>query len=292
MTTDAGNYVVAYEATQQGNDAVELAVALARLTGDALRICLVLTLPTSIPAKVPANTGDFESLLESQALAWLAEAQSRVPDDVIASTHLLWAESTSEGLIRAAEEFRSDRIVVGASRRGLLGRFTIGSVANALLHASHVPVALAPRGYTAPERITRITCAIGTRPGWQALLDSVAALSAGLVVDLRFVTLVEVDAGHGHHAIESSGDHLVQVLDYFTARSTAQGQTQTSVAHGAGVEAAVDGLDWRPDELAFVGSSRLAQPSRIFLGVTASRMLHSLPVPLVVVPTQASSTQS
>ena len=293
--TRVPNYVVAYEATARGKEAIELGVALARLTHAELRVCLVLERSTAVPAKVPTSTADFDSLLEEQAREWLAAAADQIPGDVVATTHVLWADSTSEGLIAAAAQFDSDRIVVGAARGGLLNRFTIGSVANALLHASPVPVALAPRGYRAPEAVTRITCAIGTRAGWQALLDSMVALSEDLPVDLRFVTLVEADASHARPAHErtrahedaakdDSAAHLEGVLEYFQKRSRASGTVTTEVATGATVEAAVEALDWRPGEIAFVGSSRLASPSRIFLGITAHRMLHGLPVPLVVVP--------
>ncbi|CAD6007100.1 universal stress protein [Agreia sp. COWG] len=279
------NYVVAYEATERGREAIELGVALARLTDSELRICLVLPQSTSVPAKVPNSAADFVGIVAQQAQLWLDEAAAFVPADVDASTHLLWAESTSEGLIEAATSFDSDRIVVGAARTGILRRFTIGSVANALLHASPVPVALAPRGYRAPEQISRITCAIGTRPGWQALLDSMVAISEDLEVELRFVTLVEVDAGSSRPV--SSDAHLLTVLDYFSEREKTRGILSTEVAEGPSVEAAVEALGWRDDEIAFVGSSRLASPSRIFLGTTANRMLHSLPVPLIVVPNDA-----
>jgi nucleotide-binding universal stress UspA family protein len=286
--TRTANYVVAYEATEQGRDSVELGIALARLTAAELRICLVLPESTAIPAKVPSATADFDSLLEEKGLAWLDEALTFVPDDVVATTHILWAESTSEGLIEAASIFSSDRIVVGASRLGILKRFTIGSVANALLHAAPVPVALAPHGYRAPAQITRITCAIGIRPGWDALLDSMVAISEDLTVDLRFVTLVEVDASRaGNDHSDASDAHLHGVLSYFASRSRSQGKVTTAVAEGHTVEAAVEALDWQDSEIALVGSSRLAQASRIFLGVTANRMLHSLPVPLIVVPTNA-----
>ena len=279
------NYVVAYEATERGREAIELGVALARLTDSELRICLVLPQSTSVPAKVPNSAADFVGIVAQQAQLWLDEAAAFVPAAVDASTHLLWAESTSEGLIEAATSFDSDRIVVGAARTGILRRFTIGSVANALLHASPVPVALAPRGYRAPEQISRITCAIGTRPGWQALLDSMVAISEDLEVELRFVTLVEVDAGSSRPV--SSDAHLLTVLDYFSEREKTRGILSTEVAEGPSVEAAVEALGWRDDEIAFVGSSRLASPSRIFLGTTANRMLHSLPVPLIVVPNDA-----
>jgi nucleotide-binding universal stress UspA family protein len=56
------------------------------------------------------------------------------------------------------------------------------------------------------------------------------------------------------------------------------------VAEGDDVEDAVRAVTWLPGELALVGSSRLAQPRRLFLGSTAAKMLHELPVPLVVVP--------
>lgn len=318
--TRVASYVVAYEATERGAEAIELGVALARLTAAELRVCLILPRSSAVPAKVPSSTADFDSLLEEQGRAWLAQAAARVPADVTSTTHLLWADSTSEGLIEAAHNFGADRIVVGAARGGILNRFSIGSVANALLHASPVPVALAPRGYRAPASLTRITCAIGTRSGWEALLDSVAALSNGLHVDLRFVTLVEVDAAHGRpahpkpHPPQAGPDHtdsahtgsaaastaasqrhdssahaggaahLVAVLGYFRAKSTAHGTVTTEVAAGQSVEAAVEALDWQPSEIVIVGSSRLARPSTIFLGITANRMLHGLPVPLIVVP--------
>lgn len=282
------NYVVAYEATPQGRESLELGVAMARLTAAELRICLVLQRVTAAPAKIHAASSDYEVLLARQGQEWLTEAVGWVPADVTASTHLLWADSTSEGLIRAVDELQSDRIVVGAARGGILNRFTIGSVANALLHASTVPVALAPHGYRAPARLTRITCAIGTRSGWEALLGSVVALTDGLDVDLRFVTLVEVDAAREKWspAAARSTAHLDTVLAYYQRNADIRGEITTAVGTGSSVEAAVEALGWRPDELAFVGSSRLAAPHTIFLGITANRMLHALPVPLVVVPTE------
>ncbi|WP_245976933.1 universal stress protein [Cryobacterium soli] len=289
--TRTPNYVVAYEATAHGRDSLELGIAMARLTAAELRICLVLQRVSAAPAKIHAASSDYEILLADQAKAWLEQAAGWVPADVTASTHLLWADSTSEGLIQAADDLDSDRIVVGAARGGILNRFTIGSVANALLHASPVPVALAPHGYRAPARLSRITCAIGTRPGWEALLDSLVAFTENLDVSLRFVTLVEVDASREKQSPAAAGStaHLDAVLAYYERHSRSHGTITTEVGTGKNVEEAVEALDWRTDEIAFVGSSRLAAPRTIFLGITAHRMLHALPVPLVVVPTSLRS---
>ena len=61
--------------------------------------------------------------------------------------------------------------MVGAASNGVFKRFTVGSVANGLLHASPVPVALAPRGYNRRDPLTRLTVMTGMREGWQAVLD-------------------------------------------------------------------------------------------------------------------------
>jgi nucleotide-binding universal stress UspA family protein len=281
--TRTPNYVVAYEATDRGREALQLGIALARLTGAELRICLVLPRSATVPSKVAAGDAEYQRLLLEQAEEWLDDAAEKIPVDVTATTHALQAESTSEGLLQAAERFESDRIVVGAARAGLLGRFSIGTVASALLHASPVPVALAPRGYRAPRAVSRISCAIGTRPGWESLLDSMAAVSEGLDVELRFVTLVRVDAAHDDAAVDAAA-HLAKVLEYFRDRADFSGPLTTAVGEGDDIEDAVEGMDWRGDEIVFVGSSRLASPSRLFLGSTANRMLRTLPVPLIVVP--------
>ena len=281
------NYVVAFEASDRGNESIELGVALARLTGAELRICVILPPPSITPGAASINRA------AGQAREWLALAEAQIPAGVVATTHLAWAESTAEGLLEIAQRFDSDRIVIGAARTrgGILNRFTIGTVAHALLLSSPIPVALAPQGYKAPADITRVTCLIGTRPGWQSVLDSMLSISEDLSVSLRFVTLIEVDAaraGRFDGTDESSTAHLSNVLHYFEERSDATGTVTTAVGRGASLEAAVDALAWRDDEIAFLGSIRLAQQSKISLGVTVRRILQSLPVPLIVVPLAAS----
>ena len=56
------------------------------------------------------------------------------------------------------------------------------------------------------------------------------------------------------------------------------------VASGESIEDAVSHLDWQGGEIVLVGSSRLAQPRRLFLGSTAAKMLKEITVPVIVVP--------
>ena len=47
---------------------------------------------------------------------------------------------------------------------------------------------------------------------------------------------------------------------------------------------AVQGLDFSESEIVLVGSSRLAQPKRLFLGQSATKIMRALPVPMIVWP--------
>jgi nucleotide-binding universal stress UspA family protein len=87
--------------------------------------------------------------------------------------------------------------------------------------------------------------------------------------------------------------HADQVLSQARATLSALNEAEAIVGAGDSIEDAVQHLSWEPGELAIVASSRLAQPRRLFLGSTAAKMLHELPVPMIVVPrTRASEGES
>jgi nucleotide-binding universal stress UspA family protein len=180
--------------------------------------------------------------------------------------------------------------VVGAANGGLRGRHRLGSVATELLHSSNVPVVLAPEGARRVDPaigVTRITAAIGTRPGAEALLEEATSLAESTGAELRLLSLVTVDlpASVDTGVIRIAGAaHADQVLSQ--ARENLSGVTEAEAVVGRGdsIEDAVQHLSWEPGELAIVASSRLAQPRRLFLGSTAAKMLHELPVPMIVVP--------
>jgi nucleotide-binding universal stress UspA family protein len=279
--------VVGYTATDAGADAVALGVRLAAATGAALD--LVLVLPGEDRSVITPPDAGYDRYLQGQAETWLAEASATIPDAVAHSSHVRFGDSFAEGLIAAAHEFEASLIVVGAANGGLRGRHRLGTVATELLHSADVAVALAPEGTrrTQVTGVSRVTAAIGTRPGASALLDASVAIATATGASLRLLSLVSVDlpasvdtgviriAGAAH-----ADDVLGKALDALPADLDAE----VVVARGESIEDAVAHLAWEPGELAVVGSSRLAQHRRLFLGSTAAKMLHELPVPMVVVP--------
>ena len=284
-----GRIVVGYTADDSGADALALGTRIARASEAILDVVMVLP-SEAHNSTVPTDTG-YERYLKGQSREWLAEASESLDDeDVVQSLHVRYAESFAEGLIAAAHEFGASLIVVGAARGGLLGRSRIGSVANELLHSSDVPVALAPvgsRDVPVAQGVTRVTAAIGTRPGADALLEASVRLARTTHAPLRLVSLVPIDlpAGLDEGLVELTGTvHADEVLHTARRELPSSIDATAIAATGATIEEAVRGLDWRDGELVLVGSSRLAAPRHLFLGSTAAKMLRELPVPMIVVP--------
>ena len=289
----SGRIVVGYIANDSGADALALGMRLARASDAILDVMMVLP-SEAHNSTVPTDTG-YERYLKGQSREWLAEASESLDDeDVTQSLHVRYAESFAEGLIAAAHEFGASLIVVGAARGGLLGRSRIGSVANELLHSSDVPVALAPAGsrnVPASQGVTRLTVAIGTRPGADALLEASVQLATSTRAPLRLVSLVPIDlpAGLDEGLVELTGTvHADEVLHTARRELPASLDATAIAATGATIEEAVRALDWHDGELVLVGSSRLAAPRHLFLGSTAAKMLRELPVPMIVVPRTTS----
>ena len=296
--TDASatRIVVGYTANDSGADALALATRLA-VASEAL-LDVVMVLPSEARSStVPTDTG-YERFLKEQSREWLADASAMLGSDVAQSLHVRYAESFAEGLIAAAHEFGATLIVVGAARGGILGRSRVGSVADELLHSSDVPVALAPAGsreVQATQGITRITAAIGTRPGASEVLEASTRLARATHAPLRLLSLASIDlpAGLDEGLAElTSSVHADEVLR--TARLSLPDGVDSSVevADGATIEDAVRGLDWHAGEIVLVGSSRLAAPRHLFLGSTAAKMLRELPVPMIVVPRTTARSES
>lgn len=287
-------YVVGYQHNERGDEAIALATTLARTRDAELHIVLV-TPPRGRSYDPYSPNRAYQISMDDQAQQWLDEAARQVPAGVVVRTQLRYADSAAVGLIEAATQLEADLVVIGAARGALLHRFTIGSIANALLHSATTPVALAPRGYEILDGITRITCATGELSGAQALLDVAVESAAARGVELRLMSLVALDesepqpnleAGDAAEtsAVERAEEHAAALASRARAVLPDTSSVTTAVGQGDSMEDAVSSLGFGPAELVLVGSSRLAVQSRTFLGPVANKIIRSLPVPMVVVP--------
>lgn len=285
-------YVVGYTPTERGADAVALATSMALAQGAPLDLVYVVKKGAPYVALNPE--GSRVSAVEQEVLTAERQGLDLIPGGLEATFHVREGESFAAGLIDAAVEFKAGLIVVGAAATGLFKRYTVGSVANALLHASPVPVALAPRGYQRTAPLTRLTLAVGQRAGAEAAIDTAINAAKRRGVPLRLVSLVELDAARDDagEAINAAHIHANTVLTEAAGKVAAGHQVTVAVAHGRTIEEAIDGLEWEDGEILIVGSSRLAERNRMFLGSTANKVLRALPVPMVVVPREYEPVDS
>jgi len=269
----ADRYVVGYVANDRGRDALELAAFLAR--GRDVELVVTIVVPHAdalIGARAIAAGSD--RAVDEQVEAWLDEALALVPEGVRARGKRVVALTEAHGLLDAASEEGASLIVVGSRADGLMSRFAIGSVASALLHAAHVPVALAPSGFAATGGVERVTAVVGARPGASHLMSAAVQRALHRSVPVRVVELVISGVG-------VRGDGRPAGLP----RDDVRGEDVELVVHeGEGFDEALEEVDWREGDLVLLGSSRIGAEHRVFLGRRAYRLLHAVSVPALVVP--------
>src|SRR4051812_26100519 len=279
---------VGYLATPTGDDGVALASALAK-TFDA-EVDVVLVVRQEMLDGHPGRA-EYQRLLVDNGEEWVSPAIGALGDrGVNASSTVLVGESFAESLIDFAEKTESDLIVIGGARDGIFGGHVIGSVTGALLHASPIPVALAPRGYheDPPDTVTQVTAAVPTRPGDDNPLPFAITLASAANLPIRMVSLVSAEnLADAESAKEVRQIQIAAAKENLLVAARAlpdAPEIDSLVADGLTLESALKKLNWDDTDILVVGSSRFAAPRRIFLGSTAARILAGTDAPVIVVP--------
>lgn len=289
--------LVGYLATSSGTDALNLGIALARSWNAELEIAMVVPHSENYSGAYPRVTA-HETVISRQLSAWLEDALERVPDDVTATGRVVSGAHAANSLHATAVELGCDAIVLGTRGGGLLRRFSIGSSANALLHSSSIPIALAPPRYEAPEHFSRISCMFGTLAGSRPLIDTALRIAKHTESELRLISfLTEEDAGAitqevSHKVLKNLEANANHYLAEQAQELVFAGSATTEVVTGKTVAEAATELEWRDDEILLAGSSRLAVAGRIFMGPRAAKVLRSLPIPLLITPVQDQKNDS
>ncbi|RBP64212.1 nucleotide-binding universal stress UspA family protein [Brevibacterium sanguinis] len=283
--------VVGYIATDRGRDAIALAISIARSIDVELVVTIVRPESSTLNA-ANAIPADGSGIVGQQLEDWLDEALALIPEDLRARGVIHASANESKGLMEVAEAEGAAAIVIGARAATLMRQFRIGTVASALLHSSPVPVVLAPSGRSDIGPITRVTALFGARPGATALIGTAVKAALELDVDLRLLSLIENDGlaeDEVAEITEFTEEYGGAVLAKRAADLFETGRAVVKSQAGADIEEAAESVDWKPGDLAFIGSSRLGRGGKVVIGARARRLLRVLPVPVVVVPRRSSS---
>jgi nucleotide-binding universal stress UspA family protein len=188
-------------------------------------------------------------------------------------------------------------VVVGSSSSGLLGRVTLGSVTERLVHTASVPVAIAPRGYTSDSiPIRRLTAAFGGEADVHGLIPAAAELSTTWSAPLRIVSFTVRPLRMFGGSIEPTAEDLVvqkwskrtyddigRQLDALREH-VAVPDVDVVVGSGHDWRDAVEAVPWEAGDMLLLGSGAAGPLAQVFLGSAASKILRHAPVPVMIVP--------
>lgn len=174
---------------------VHFGIAVSQLSGAPLIVASVQagTPPVAVSAgqSLPyAVAYPDEDLMAdcSPAVAQLEQELAR--EGVSAECRVLTGMSVAHTLHEAAEAENAALLVVGSSRRGVVGRVLPGSTAERLLHGAPCAVAVAPRRWTRDAGLETIGVAFADTAEGREALRNAYALARRSRAKLRILTVV------------------------------------------------------------------------------------------------------
>ncbi|HNL51054.1 MAG TPA: universal stress protein, partial [Actinomycetota bacterium] len=172
-------------------DAVAYAATLAKtFEAHVTLVTVSATADEYINDHLDPRMGQGRSDEQARLVDGLAEVLAT--HDVRAQTVVHHHRSLGTGLSEIAADLDADMVVVGSGPGGSIGRFSMGSTTNALLHRSAVPLALVPNGYARHPvpRVGRVLVAFAQGQEGEAALARGAALARAAGVGLRVLTIL------------------------------------------------------------------------------------------------------
>jgi nucleotide-binding universal stress UspA family protein len=270
---------VAYDPEVRDQAPVRFASAVARFATAPLVVASVYT-ETSQP--VDAASAELARLHDELARRSGVEAVRRRVAEGSTATDV------ARELQRAADDEHADLVVVGASRRGAIGRIIPGPTAQRMINGCRRPVVVVPHGHDPPARLSTIGIAFAPTPEGRRALRVAAAIARVAGARLRVLTVMtptfggDASAGPGKDATERHRAELETVVAAAIAElgNGIQIDREILVADPAGALLAVSGhLD-----LLVMGSRGHGPMLAVLLGSVSRRVTAMADCPVLVVP--------
>ncbi len=277
--------VVGVDEHEGGRDAVALAHNLLWRDGD-------LTL-AYVYAGDPHVYRSASAAYEASERERASELLERTRAETGVQANLRWRGSPSvgRGLHELCEVIGADLLVVGSSRRGLLGRVLIGDDTRAALNGVPCAIAIAPAGYSQqPVAMREIGVGYDGSPESEhavAVAREVAAQCGAKLSAFEAVSFPTYAFLGGPAPID---DALEGLVDDARKRIEALGGVEPHAAYGHPAEEL--GVYSASLDLLIVGSRGYGPIGRLIHGSTSQRLARSARCPLLVLTRAARETET
>ena len=101
----------------------------------------------------------------------------------------------ARGLQNVVDGEHASLVVVGSSKRGVIGQVAPGTTAQRVINGCACPVVVVPHGYDAPKQLTTVGVAFVPTPEGRRALHEAAAIAQMSDADLRVLTVVKPGIG-------------------------------------------------------------------------------------------------
>ena len=280
-------HLVGHDGTERGDDALALAMQLARIYGAELLAVHVVALP---PAR-DRFAGDVIERLEADARTVLDRAVERAGGGVDVGTRVVFETSPAAGLQHVCADEGAALITVGSTHGGAVGRVLAGSTAERLITGAPCPVALAPRGHASGDTAVA-EVVVGYDGGDEArlALDVASDLARRTDASIRVVSATE---GPPAVAIPAAVDisTLMDLISERAHRMVAEGRARVpdgipadgQVTQGPAGPALAE-LGESPGRMLVIGSRRYGALRGVLVGSVGHHLAHHAPCPVLIVP--------
>ncbi len=277
--------LVGVDAEEAGRDAIVLAQ---RLRGSGSRLTLAHISTNDPHVYRNASTAIAETERET-AFGLLCEVRRRSATD--AELRYLPATSVGRGLHELAEDTGADLLVVGSTRRSLVGRVLTGDDTRAALNTAPCAVAIAPAGYgAAPSSLREIGVAYNETPESEHALDLARRLAAEHGARLsacEAISLPRYLFSGGSAPVDESIEDFVKAA---RQRIAALGDVEPHAVYGHPAEELA--LYSASLDLLVVGSRGYGPVGRLIHGSTSELLARSARCPLLVLTRDARAVET
>jgi nucleotide-binding universal stress UspA family protein len=199
-------------------------------------------------------------------------------------TELVLGESVGRGLHELADRQHADLLVVGSTRRALLGRVLVGDDARAALNGARCSIAIASRAYAlAPRRLARIGVGYDDSPESARALAAARDLAERYGSTIQALWVVALPRVLEETPIPADWDETIKTLEeQYAARLAELADVEGRVTYGGPREELTQfgkNLD-----LLIVGSRGYGPIGRLVHGSVSGYLLGHASCSLLVLP--------
>lgn len=269
------NVLVGLDGRQGGRDAIALAEQLAA-PGAAFTLAHVCRPFSSrgVAAAFPLDLAESEKMLERERGLAALDARLNVVDP----------RPVGQGLHELARDRSADLIVVGSTRRGLLGRVLMGDDSHGALDGAPCAIAVAPKEYgMAPHCLRRVGVGYDSSVESERALTAareLAASHAGTIAAFRVVSPTDV---RSYKPLPADWpDAIAELIERHSQRLARLDGIQGVVTYGGPREELARAA--RELDLLIVGSRGYGHVGRLLHGSVSRYLVGHVTCPLLVLP--------